>query len=254
MSAPTSNMRSLDRAFDVLSVLQSAKQPLRLSELARQADLHVATAQRILGVLVDRGYAARSGDGYTAGPAALAVAHAFMVTNPISVLAQPILQHLASNTGFTASLYVRVEQSRVLVARVESEHPLSYVLPVGERLPLHLGGAGKTILADLDAGEAASIIDAIGDTALAGGGGQTKAELQAQLEKIRNDGFAVSVSERLFGIASVMAPVTNADNNLVGVLGVTGPAESFDDESVSQLVPEVRRAAASLGSRVPNGK
>ncbi len=81
MAVPTNNMRSLDRAFDVLGVLQDAKQPLRLSEVARHASLHVATVQRILGVLLDRGYAARIGDTYTAGPAALAVAHAFMVTN-----------------------------------------------------------------------------------------------------------------------------------------------------------------------------
>ncbi len=81
MAAPTNNMRSLDRAFDVLGVLQEAKQPLRLSEVARHSSLHVATVQRILGVLLERGYAARIGDTYTAGPAALAVAHAFMVTN-----------------------------------------------------------------------------------------------------------------------------------------------------------------------------
>ena len=53
MAVPTNNMRSLDRAFDVLGVLQDAKQPLRLSEVARHASLHVATVQRILGVLLD---------------------------------------------------------------------------------------------------------------------------------------------------------------------------------------------------------
>ena len=113
------------------------------------AYLHIATSQRILNVLVARGYAARTGDTYTAGPAALAVAHAFMVTNPLSLLSQTTLQQLATITGYTASLYVRVEDSRVLIARVESENPLSYVLPVGERLPLYLGGAGKLFLAEV---------------------------------------------------------------------------------------------------------
>ncbi|MDF3305754.1 IclR family transcriptional regulator [Rhodococcus sp. T2V] len=251
MAAPTNNMRSLDRAFDVLGVLQDAKQPLRLSEVARHASLHVATVQRILGVLLDRGYAARIGDTYTAGPAALAVAHAFMVTNPLSVLAQPTLQQLAANTGFTASMYVRVENSRVLIARVESEHPLSYVLPVGERLPLYLGGAGKTILAHLDAEEVETILAGIGDVPLAGGGTLRKDELPAQLDKIRSDGFAVSVSERLFGIVSVTAPVRAADGTLVAVLGVTGPTDALDDAQIAHLIPEVRRAATTLGARVP---
>ena len=111
-SATTTNMRSLDRAIDILGVLQAAKNPLRLSEIGRQAGLHVATTQRILGVLLERGYAARTGDTYTAGPAALAVAHAFVVTNPLNVLARSILQQLAVSTEFTASMYVRVERLR----------------------------------------------------------------------------------------------------------------------------------------------
>jgi IclR family acetate operon transcriptional repressor len=244
-------MRSLDRAFDVLGVLQSAKQPLRLSELARLADLHIATVQRILGVLIDRGFAARSADGYTAGPAALAVAHAFLVTNPLSTLTQPILQQLAANTGFTASTYVRVENSRVLIARVESEHPLSYVLPVGERLPLHLGGAGKTILAEMPDDEVEAALEGVAEIALADGKRLTRVELREQLGTIRHDGYAVSMSERLFGIASVTAPVRSSDGDMVAVLGITGPSDAVDGDSLPGLIAEVRRAASTLGVRVP---
>lgn len=244
-------MRSLDRSFNVLDVLQMAKQPMRLAELARASDLHIATAQRIVNVLVARGYVARAGDGYTAGPAALAVAHAYLMTNPLSVLAQPVLQQLATTSGYTASLYVRVENSRVLIARVESAHPLSYVLPVGERLPLHLGGAGKIFLAEMEPDERDSALAPIDEIRLAGGPTLSKSDLTTQLEGIRRDGYAVSISERLFGIASVTAPVRSADGVLLAVLGVTGPADSVDDVTQGQLISEVRRAADALGARAP---
>jgi len=244
-------MRSLDRAFDVLGVLQDAKQPLRLSEIARHSDLHLATTQRIVNVLLERGYAARIGDVYTAGPAALAVAHAYMVTSPLSILAQPTLQQLATGTGLTASMYVRVENSRVLIARVESEHPLNYILPVGERLPLYLGGAGKTILADMPGDEVDALLGSAGAITLASGARATKEDLLAQLDKIRTDGYAVSVSERLFGIVSVTAPVRTVDGTLVAVLGVTGPTDTLTEARIQHLVPEVRRAATTLGTRVP---
>jgi IclR family acetate operon transcriptional repressor len=251
MATATSNMRSLDRAFDVLAVLQSAKQPLRLSEVARKSGLHIATAQRILNVLQERGYAARTGDTYTAGPAALAVAHAFMVTNPLSLLAQTTLQQLAATTGFTASLYVRVENSRVLVARVESDNPLSYVLPVGERLPLHIGGAGKIILAELAPEEVDAILPDADSITLASGESRTKADLISQLEKIRSEGHAFSVSERSYGIASIAAPVRSSDGKLAAVLGITGPADAFVEPKVARLITEVRRAAIALGARIP---
>jgi IclR family acetate operon transcriptional repressor len=244
-------MRSVDRAFDVLGVLQNSKQPLRLSEIARHSRLHIATVQRILNVLVGRGFAARLGDTYTAGPAALAVAHAFMVTNPLSLLAQPTLQQLAASTGYTASLYVRVENSRVLIARVESAHTLSYVLPIGERLPLYLGGAGKTFLAEMSPDETQAILSGIDEISLASGKSVTKAELLTQLDKIRSDGHAVSISERNYGIASITAPVRAADGTLAAVLGITAPADALVDADVARLIPEVRRAAAALGSRIP---
>ncbi|AQT81579.1 IclR family transcriptional regulator [Mycolicibacterium litorale] len=244
-------MRSLDRSFDLLDVLQAAKQPMRLAEIARASRLHIATAQRIVNVLVARGYVARSNDGYTAGPAALAVAHAYLVSNPLSTVAQPVLQQLATTTGFTASVYVRVEHSRVLVARIESEHPLSYVLPVGERLPLHLGGAGKIFLAEMSNDERTLALADVADVRFAGGGMLSRAEFEQQLDEIREAGFAFSVSERLVGIASITAPVRSTDGSLQAVLGVTGPADSIDEDTRASLIAEVRRAAAAFGARIP---
>jgi IclR family transcriptional regulator, acetate operon repressor len=244
-------MRSLERALDVLGVLQVAKQPMRLSEIARTAGLHIATTQRILNVLLERGFATRAAEAYTAGPAALAVAHAFLVTNPLGVLAQQTLQLLAAKTSCTASLHVRVEHTRVVIARVESGAPLSYVLPVGERLPLHLGGAGKTFLADLPAAEVDAILDEVGPITLASGAVESRADVKKQLKKIRSDGYAVAVSERLYGIASIVAPVRTGDGALAAVIGITAPAERLSEQQVSELIPEVRNAAITLGQRLP---
>ena len=254
MTSPATTMRSLDRAFDVLSTLQAAAQPLRLSEVARGTGLHIATTQRILNVLLARGYAFRSGDGYTAGPASLALAHTFVLTNPISVLAQPILQQLASTSGLTASLFVRVEFSRILVGRVEGASPLSYVLPIGDRLPLHVGGAGKTFLAEMDAQEREAALDGVDEIRRADGSTVDRDELVAELDGIRRDGYAVSVSERLVGIAAVTAAVRDDDGRLAAVLGVTGSDTDLTPDVIASLVPEVRRAAASLGSRLPRGR
>jgi len=139
----------------------------------------------------------------------------------------------------------------VLIARVESEHPLSYVLPVGERLPLYLGGAGKTILAEMAPEEIERVLPASADITLASGKSVTTAELLAQLDKIRSDGHAVSVSERNYGIASISAPVRAADGTLAAAIGITGPADALTDAQIAHLIPEIRRAAATLGARIP---
>ncbi len=174
------------------------------------------------------------------------------MTNPLSMFAQPVLQQLATTTGYTASLiYVRVENSRVLIARVESEHPLSYILPVGERLPLHLGSAGKIFLAEMGPEDVDAALAGIESIRLASGDTVAVDQLKTTLTRIHDDGYAVSVSERNIGVSSVMAPVRDPDDTLVGVLGVTGPADSIDATTKTTLIAEVRRAATALGARVP---
>ena len=64
-SANTTNYEVIGPGDRLLGVLQAAKNPLRLSEIGRQAGLYVATTQRILAVLPERGHAARTGDIYT---------------------------------------------------------------------------------------------------------------------------------------------------------------------------------------------
>lgn len=244
-----STMRSLDRAFDVLGVLEDSRQPLRLSEVARRAGLHVATAQRILNVLVERGYAAKEDTGYTAGPAALATAHAFLVTNRLSQVALPVLQELAATTHLAASLFVRVGLSRVLIARVEGRNPLRYQLPIGEKLPLHLG-AGKALAAWLPEAELDAFVKETAPFTRISGEQVGADELAADLRRVREDGYALSLSERVLGVAAVSAPISTHED-VIGALSVTGAGTELTADDHPHLISEVRRAADAIAARCP---
>jgi len=246
-SSGASTMRSLDRAFDVLAVLQDARHPLRLSEVARRAGLHVATAQRILNVLLARDYAAREDTGYLAGPAAVATAHAFLVNNRLSPVAMPVLQELAASSGLTPTLFVRVGDDRVPIARVEGRNPLRYQLPIGDKLPLHLG-AGKAMLAWLPDDERANLVAAATPFSLASGEQRTAESLSAELDTIRAEGYALSQGERVLDITSVSAPILS-DDTLLGVLSVVGSGADLPEDERPRLITEVRQAAEAVAAR-----
>jgi IclR family acetate operon transcriptional repressor len=243
-------MRSLERAIDVLEVLEAAKAPLRLSEVARRAGLHVATTQRILVVLESRGRVAQDAAGYRTGVAMLFGAHAYLATDPVAVAASLVLQQLAAATGLTASVFVRAGHSRAVVARVEGRNPLRYVLPIGERLPLHLG-AGKVIVAYLEPAELEDLLAEFGDRTLASGRRSTVDEFRAELITIREQGWAMAVDERVVGATSVTAPVLGSDQRCTTAVQVSGHSndEAFRDPVA--LSVEVRQAAAALTTRLP---
>lgn len=252
MTTTQSNpMRSVHRAFDVLEHLELAQQPLRLTDLAQRADLHVATTQRLVNVLTEHGYASRHANGYTAGPAALSTAHAFATTSPLRLVARPVLEEIATATRLTASLYVRVQHNRVLIDRVEGGQRPQYSLPIGERLPLYPGAPGKVFLAgdaatDLDtcAGELAPVLLASNTTLEA-------EDIRSDLQQIRDNGFAVSVDERQFGTTAIAALITDTARNTLGSLGLSGATSSLGEVRTSALPDDVRRAAHAIGSRVP---
>lgn len=243
-TASNSPMRSVHRAFSVLNVLELAHQPLRLTDLAQRAGLHLATTQRLVNVLVEHGYASRHAHGYTAGPAALSTAHAFATTSPLRLVARPVLEEIAAATGLTASLYVRVQDSRVLIDRLEGGKRPQYSLPIGERLPLYPGAAGKVFLADEPPADPQPVT-------LADGTALDAEAIREDLEKVRAQGFAISVDERQFGTTAVASLVTDAAGRPLGSLGLSGATNALRDVHASPLPAEVREAARTIGARVP---
>lgn len=248
-SGAGSPMRSVERAFDVLGVLEQARGPLRLSEVARRAGLHVATTQRLLNVLIARGYAIREEAGYQVGPQVLSAAHAFLVGSRLSQAGTPVMQQLAAATGLAVALFIPVTGARVQIARVEGRNPLRYVLPIGERLPLHLG-AGKSILPWLPEEERERVIAEVCPFVTAAGTRVTAADLRADLAEVKERGYAVSVGERVGDVTGVSAPVLGA-SGLAGCLTVVARAHELTPEDATRLGAELLRAAEGIGSLLP---
>lgn len=238
-------MRSLERAIDLLEILETSRSPLRLSEVARRADLHIATTGRILAVLERRGMVERDDSGYQVGASMLFGAHAYVMSNQLVTSARPVLQELAATTGLTSSLFVRAGWSRVVVCRIGGVRPLRYELPIGERLPLHLG-AGRVLAAGLSKDELTELLQGRTPMITAGGRRITGKQYRAELDEVRQRGYGVSRDERVVGMTSVAAPVFGRDGEHVAVVHLSARSEDLPVERIEPLSIEVRQAAAAI--------
>ncbi|CAL9642503.1 HTH-type transcriptional regulator XynR [Streptomyces sp. enrichment culture] len=250
-SKGNASLRALERALDVLETFNDSKTSLRLTDIAKRTDLHLATAQRILTVLERRGYVSRTDRDYRMGLAPLLAAHTYLTTSRLTLIATPVLQELMIATGLTASLFVRIDHARVAVQRIEGPTPLRYQLPIGQRLPLHKG-IGKLLLADLDDDQVEKLVTA--SLAAAPPAEREDVDLPAllaQLPELRERGWIVAANERVAGTAAVAAPVTdNTDGRYLAIVSVTGLSKDIDDARAEALVVEVRRAADAISTRL----
>ena len=162
------------------------------------------------------------------------------------------MHQLAQRTGETTSMFVRLGFKRVLVQRVEGQNPMRFVLPLGERLPLHVG-AGKVLAAAMSEDDLRQMLDELGEIRLANGQPMSREALIAELRRVRQQGYAVSLGERMLGIVAVAAPVMDAKGITIAALSVAGAADRLTSKKVDWLSVEVRDAAKMIAERYDGG-
>jgi len=242
-------MRSLERAIEVLEVLDSARSPLRLTEIARRAGLPVATTQRILAVLVTHDRVEHDAAGYRPGIALTYGAHAFSMTNPLIRAARPVLIELAAVTGLTVTLFREHGDQRVVMTRAGNTRNFGYDLVVGSRLPLYVG-AGKALLAQWDDDAVrAHLADIVAVPGVPPA--PDPDALLKDLADIRRRGYSISREERQPGVASVAATIP-LEFGVRAAIQATGTVSEFpDDENTHALGRQVQQAAIAVGLGLP---
>lgn len=244
-----STNRSVERTLHLLLAMEEAGRPMGLSELSRAVHLPKPTVQRLLSVLEKYDFAEKWQGRYHLGIAVLPLGYAFLISKELTRLTLPILQELAQATEETASLFVRSGFHRIVVQRVDGLNPLRYILPTGQRLPLHVGGAGKVLASAMPESELKKLLEKVGEIRLATGESVTRQEFLAELDQARRQGYAIGCNERTIGAVSVSAPVVDAGGATIAAVTVTGQAERLTRKRLEQLSVEVRAAAKVIGER-----
>ena len=244
-----SSVRSLDRPFVILRVLREHRGPMRLTEIATAAQLHLATTQRIMNLLIKYGYVEREGLDYRLGVASLLNGNAYLLTNGLVSAAEPVLIELTASTGLTSSLTVRYEFSAVLLLRVSSTPPLRFQLPIGEQMPLVVGGA-RVLAAALDDQDLDRLLEGVTTIPLASGVELARSEFVEGLKLIRERGYAFGQGQREAGALSVAVPVHDREQQTVAAIQLSSMIEDIPVD-IDSLVIELKRASSAISRRLP---
>ena len=186
---------------------------------------------------------------YTLGPRVLELGMlARRQLSAESVVAAPLLD-LVTQTSESVTFSVLDLPWRVCVYVIEAPSELRHFAQVGARYPLHLGAAGKVILAQLPSDVALATLKAHGVNRSQTG------EISGQLDRIRSKGYAITSGERVAGSASAAAPVF-VGGSVFGSVAVAGPIDRISPllEQYRRLVVDVAHDLSSrLSSRPLDG-
>lgn len=239
------SVRSVERALDILQLVAASASGAGLTEIAGQVRLPKSTVYRLLATLEARGFVRRDAatEHFHLGLRALDLASRFFEGDDLTGAALPEMQRLRDQVDETVSLYVRDDQERVRVQKVESRQAVRRVVQIGQRSPLYIGASGKVLLAYSDSPTFRQVIEGLPERF-------DKDNLLRQLDRVRQDGYAVSIEEREIGTSAVAAPVFNRAGAVVAALCVSGPSNRFDRETIALYGQAVAEGARRLSGQM----
>ena len=242
----TGFVQSLERGLAVIRAL-SAPESQTLSDVARTTGLTRATARRFLLTLERLGYVRQDQGRFSLTPQVLELGHAYLSSLTLPELAQPHLARLVERVHESSSVSVLDGDEVVYVARVPTRRIMTVSINVGTRFAAHATSMGRVLLAGLTPEARAHALDSVALEAYTPATITTRAALEAELDRVARDGYALIDQELEAGLRSVAVPIHDPGGLVVAAMNLSVSAASMSPtEMRRRLLPPLRETAAAI--------
>lgn len=242
---------SVERAMAIIDRL-AAHPGSNLSQLAAHLGVTVNGVFRICQVLVSLGHLDRDEHDktYRLSPKLLSLGHQSMASNSLVGVSVDLLRLLRDEVGETAAIATRSGTVGVVLECLPAMQPFHFRLEPGTRFELYSSAPGKALLAFLPEPERARQcrqLDLVGSTPRTI---TTLAGLEAELQLVRRQGWAVDLAEKIEGCHCIGAPVFDQRRYPVGAIWVCGPANRLESGRFPQVAERVVACARAISRRL----
>jgi IclR family transcriptional regulator, pca regulon regulatory protein len=242
-------MESLARGLSVIRAFGTGRPRLTGAEVAAITGLSRASARRCLHTLTVLGYATASNGAYGLTPAVLSLAQAYLGTDSLASLAQPILDRLSEDIQEATAVVVLDGDEVVFLARASARRILSVAVSVGSRLPAVWTASGRVLLAYGDAAAAARVLARVRPVRMTPRTLVDRKDLRAELDRVRTQGYAIVDQELEMGLRSMAVPVLGRAGLPVAALNVGVQAGRVDTRTLHRdMLPALEEAARNLAA------
>jgi IclR family pca regulon transcriptional regulator len=230
---------ALERGLLVLTAFERADEQLTQSQLARKLDLPRATVRRALLTLSHLGYVVAENRAYRLAPKVLTLATAYLTTNPVSRVLQPVCDSFSEEFGASCTVAVLDGPAAMMIVRSLPRQSLAIGQGIGFRVPATRSALGQVLLAGLDEERRRRHL-----TEHESGDPDELARIENVLASVRDQGYAYVAHEVEAGFHSIAVPLRRWDDVQVAALNVGSSVEHLRREDMLERVLPALQAGA----------
>lgn len=240
------------RLIELLELLARTGEPQSLAELLPQASWPKPTLHRMLQQLEAGGWLQREPDGrrYALAGRARALAEATLSGSAQAGVRHAVLRALVADIGESCNLTALSGAEVIYLDRVETAFPLRLELKPGTRVPLHCSASGKLFLAFAPARQRQQLLAGLNLTRHTASTLHSREQLEAELARIRRQGYAVDDQEFVEGLNCVAVPVRESGASAASparcAVALQAPSVRLPLQQALGLVGRLHEAAAAL--------
>lgn len=247
----TPKNQSVLKAFNMLRSFRSPDEWLTSCELSRRANIPEASGYRLIQTLEQIGAVVRGPRGrYRPGMLLVSLSHNVAIGDVLREASSDIITALADRFDITVHLGLLESGMVTYIAKVCTPTSLSLHTRLGSQLEAYCSGLGKVLLAALPDEQLEGFIMDGALVALTPYTITDRAQLGAELRKVRLQGYAVDDREIRADMKCLAVPIHDAEGRTTAAMSVTDYADRMTPERQEQVLRALMDAVHTLESKI----
>jgi len=240
---------NIARALKIIEYLAREKQEASITEISEDFNYPKNSVFRILNTLQFYGYVEEHHRKYKATPRLLYLGYAGMRNNGITENSVDVMHAIRDEINETVMLGTLLGNEIVIIEQLPSFQFIKFSTEIGHRVNVHTSAPGKAIAAFLPENELKDLVSHLTFVRYTGQTIPSQNEMVAELEKVKNLGYAIDNGEEVPEVHCVGAPIFDYRNYPIAAVWCSGPAFRFDRDSQAAFGERIKEYASQISRR-----
>lgn len=242
---------SVDRALDILILLYNNGKEMGVSEIGKALELNKSTVHRTLATLENKGFVHQNKENERYWLGIKLYAMGLLVGEKLSLadLFKPYTKQLFDEFKEVINVSILDTDSSdgyksvVILKEVDNRKTLSINPNIGLSSDVHVSSVGKSLIAftkGLDIEKLKNLKKYTENTIT------DVDDILEELEKIRQQGYAIDNEEQEVGLICIGAPILGKDGNAIAAMSISGPTARMKQNGFELKIQRLKETIAEI--------